>query len=94
MENYGKMLASPLYMQAREDHESSRRATASGKPEAVTIQKRGASAQRTHADHSRRESLMSSSLQEPRAYGKPGAKFSLRSNELGNQFENSIFKNR
>ena len=32
---------------------------------------RGASATRTQADHSRRESLMSSSPQEPRAYGKP-----------------------
>ena len=35
---------------------------------------------------------MSSSSQEPRAYGKPDAMFSLRSNEPGNQFENSIFK--
>ena len=76
----------------RGDHKSSRRPTASGKPEAVIIQKRGASAQRTQADHSRRKSLMSSSSQEPRAYGKRDAMFSFRSNEPGNQFENSIFK--
>ena len=74
-----KKLVSPLYTQEREDHESSRRPTASGKPEAVTIQKRGASAQRTQADHSRRECLMSNSSQEPRASGKPNAIFSSRS---------------
>ena len=71
-----KMLASPLKNTgARRNSDSSRRPTASGKPEAVIIQKRGASAQRTQADHSRRESLMSSSSQEPRAYGKPDAMF-------------------
>ena len=46
------MLASPLYVQGREDHESSRRPTASVEPEAAIIQKRGASARRTQADHS------------------------------------------
>ena len=86
-----KMLASPLYMQEREDHEPSRRPTASKKPEAVIIQKRGASAKRTQADHSRRENLMSNSSQEARAYGKPDAMFSSRSNEPGNQFDSSIF---
>ena len=35
---------------------------------------------------------MSSSSQEPRAYGKLDAMFSTRSNEPGNQFENSIFQ--
>ena len=35
---------------------------------------------------------MSSSSQEPRAYGKPTAMFLSRSNEPGNQFENSMFK--
>ena len=73
------------------DHESSRKPTDPGKPVAVIVQKRRASAQRTQADHSKRESLMSSSSQEPRAYGKPDAMFSSRSNERGNQFENSIF---
>ena len=63
-----------------------------GKPEAVIIQKRGASAQRTQADHSRGESLISGSSQEPRAYGKPDAMFSSGSKELGNQFESSIFR--
>ena len=92
MENYEKMVASPLYSRGRGDSESSRRPTASGKPEAVRKQKRGASAQRTQADHSRRESLMSTSSQEPRAPGKPNAMFSSRSNELGNQLESSIFK--
>ena len=82
-----KLLASPRYIQGREDHESSRRPTASGKPEAVRIQKRGASARRTQADHSRRESLMSSSSQEPRAYGKLDAMFSSRSHESGSRYD-------
>ena len=56
------------------------------------IQERGARAQRTQADHSRRESLMPSSSQESRAYGKPDAMFSSSSNEPGNHFENFIFK--
>ena len=49
-EEVRQMLASPLYIQGREDHDSSRRPTASGKPKAVLIQKRGASAQRTQTD--------------------------------------------
>ena len=53
------------------------------------IQKRGASAQRIQADHSRRESLKSNSSQGPRASGKPDAVFSSWSDELGNQFESS-----
>ena len=57
------------------------------------IQERGASAKRTQADHSRRESLTSSSSQEPRASGKPAAMFSLGSEEPGNQLESSVFKN-
>ena len=56
------------------------------------MQKRGASAQRTRADHSRRESLKSDSSQEPRASGKPDALFSSRSDEPGNHFESSMFK--
>ena len=67
-------------------------ATASGKPEAKMMQKIGASAQRTQADHSRRESLKSNSSQEPRGSGKPDALFSSRSDEPGNQFESSVFK--
>ena len=64
-----KMLASPLYTRERgENSDSSRRPRASEKAEAVVLQKRGASAQRTQADHSRRESLMSSSSQEPGAF--------------------------
>ena len=54
MENYSGFTA---VFSGREDYESSRRPTASGKPEAVTVQKRGASAQRTQADHSRRKAL-------------------------------------
>ena len=51
----------------------------SGKPEAEVIQKRGASAPRTQADHSRRGSLKPDSSQEPRASGKLDAVFSPRS---------------
>ena len=57
----------------------------------MEIQLRGAIAQRTQADHSRREFLMSSSSQEPRVSGKPDAVFPSRSNEQGNLFENSTF---
>ena len=59
-----KMLASPLSMQDRGGCKSSRTPIASGKPAAL-IHMRGASAKRTQADHSRRESLTSSSSQEP-----------------------------
>ena len=74
-----------------------------GKLDAMEIQMGGASAQPTQADHSRRESLMSSSSREPRASGKLDAMFSFsseatldtfsvrnRSNEPGNQFENTV----
>ena len=78
------MLASPLYLHGRrENFDSSRRPTASGKPEAQVTQERGASAQRTQVDHSRRESLMSSSPQDSRASKRPDAVFSSRCNELG-----------
>ena len=88
-----KMLASPLYAHGRgENYGSSQKHTASGKPEAKIMQKRGASAPRTQADHSGRESLKSDSSQEPRASGKPDAMFSSKSDEPGNQFESSIFK--
>ena len=69
-----KMLASPLYMQNREDCEFSRMPIAQEGP-AVLLQERGASAKRTQADS--RKSLMSSSSQEPRALGKPAALFSF-----------------
>ena len=50
-----KMLASPLYVHGRgEKYGSSHKPTASGKPEAKIIQKRGASARRTQTDHSTR----------------------------------------
>ena len=53
---------------------------------------RGSSAKRTQADHSRRESLMSSSSQEPRAHGKPDAMFSSGSKEPVNIVKSSVFK--
>ena len=88
-----KMLASPLFLHGRgEKYGSSRKPTASGKPEAKIVQKRGASAQRTQAEHSRRESLKSNSSHEPRASGKLDALFSSRTDEPGNQFESSMFK--
>ena len=84
-----KMLASPLYMQSREDCKSSRIPTVSGKPTAM-IQERGPSSKRTQADL--RERLMSSSSQEPRASGNPAAMFSSGNKEPGNQFKSSVFK--
>ena len=44
------MLASPLYLQNREDYESSRMPIATEKPAAL-LQERGASAERAQADH-------------------------------------------
>ena len=85
-----KMLASPLYMQSREDCESSQMPIAPEKPAAL-LQERGASAKRTQADS--RKSLMSSSSQEPCTPGKPAALFSLGSEKLQNQFKSSVFKN-
>ena len=61
-----KMLDSPLKKRGREENsDSSRKPRASGKHNAMVMQKRGASAQRTQADL--RESLVSSSSREPRA---------------------------
>ena len=85
-----KVLASPLYVQGRENCNSSRIPTAPGKLSAI-IQEREVSAKRTQAD--RRESLMSSSSQEPRASGKSAAMSSSGSAEPRNQFKSSIFKN-
>ena len=76
-----KMLASPLYMQSREDCEPSRMPIAQKKLAALS-QERGASAKRTQADRSRRESLMSSSSQEPSAPEKPAAMFSSGNENL------------
>ena len=67
-----KMSASPLYVQNREDCESSRMPIAPGKLAAL-LHERGASAKRTQADS--RKSLMSSSSQEKRASGKLTAMF-------------------
>ena len=69
-----KMLASPVYIREREEHEgqarayhsereslmihSSRNPAVSGKLDAECVQKREANAQRTQAYHSRRERLM------------------------------------
>ena len=57
MENYEKCWPQPLYAHGARVKitGSSHRPTASGKPEAKKMQKRGASAQRTQADHSGRE---------------------------------------
>ena len=88
-----KIQTSPLYVHGRgENYDSSHKPTSSGKPEAKIIQKRGTSAQRAQADHSRRKSLKSNSSREPRASGKPDALFSSGSDERGNQFESSVFK--
>ena len=55
-----KMLASLLKIQEPEgDFDSSRKPRVSGKLDAIVVQKREASAQRTQADDSRRESWMS-----------------------------------
>ena len=86
-----KMLAAPLKRQNREDCKTSRMSTAPGKPAAM-IQERGASAKRTQADHSRPESLMSNSSQEPIASEKFAAMFSSGNEEPGNQFKSSVFK--
>ena len=99
-----KMLASPLYVHGREGHfDSSPKPRASGKPDAMVVQKREASAQRTQADHSKRDSLILNSSREPRVSGKPDAMFSSdseptlntfsarnRGNEPGNRFESSV----
>ena len=85
----------------REDCES----IAPVKPAAL-LQENRASANRTQADHSRRdsrlktqetsmrrrESLMSSSSQEPKTSEKRAAMFSFGSEEPGNQFKSSVFK--
>ena len=98
------MLASPLCpWEGQENSDSSRKLAASGNPDGMEKQMRGASAQPTQADHSRRENLMSSSSREPRVSGKPDAMFSFnseptldtfsvrnKSNEAGNQFEKSV----
>ena len=81
------MMASPLKMQSREDYESSRMPIATGKPAAL-LQERAASAKRAQADL--RKSLMSSSSQEPK---KPAALFLFGSEQPGNQFKSSVFKN-
>ena len=83
------MLTSPLYLQSREDYESSRMPIAPEKPAALS-QERGASAKRTQADI--RKGLMSSSSQEPSAPGRPAALFSLGNEEPGNQFQSSVFR--
>ena len=84
-----KKLASPQFLQSREDCKSSRIPTAPVKFAAM-LQERGASAKRTQADLRKR--LMSSSSQEPRACGKPDAMFSSGSTELGNLIKSSVFK--
>ena len=84
-----KMLASPLYLQNREDCESSRMPIATVKLAAL-LQERGPSAKRAQADL--RKGLMSSSSQEPSALGKPAAMFPSESQEPRNQLTSSVFK--
>ena len=85
-----QMLATPLFVHWRgENYDSSHKPTASRKPEAKIMQKRGAIAQRTQANHSGRESLKSNSSQEPQTSGKPDALFSLRSDEPGKSVRKS-----
>ena len=88
-----KMPASPLKMQSREDCESSRMPIAPGKPAAL-LKERRASAKRTQADHSRRESLMSSSSQESSAPGKPAAMFFVRNPGIGKPTQEFYFQER
>ena len=92
MENNEKCWLHHCICKIRQDRKSSRKPTASGKLAAM-IQERGTSARRTQADHSRRESLTSSSSQEPSTPGNPAAMFSSGNEEPGNQFKSSIFKN-
>ena len=84
-----QMQASPLYMESREDCESSRMPIAPGKPAAL-LQERGASAKRAQADL--RKGLMSSSSQEPSA---PGNLLHCSHQEAKNQETNSrlLFSN-
>ena len=82
-----KMLVSPLYMQSREDCESSRMPIEPGKLAAFFFYRKEEQVQSVLE-----LSLMSSSSQEPRAYGKPDAMFSSGSKEPGNQLKSSIFK--
>ena len=81
-----KMQASPLYKRERQENSDSSQPIDSGTLDAIEIQKRRASAQRTQADHLRRESLMSSSPREPRASGKLYAMFPLDSEPTLNTF--------
>ena len=62
-----------------------------GKPEAMIMQEREVRAQRTQADHSRRESLMSSSSQEHTVPGKPETFFKKNSNTLIHQMLEDLF---
>ena len=101
-ERLRKMLASPLYIQEREEDEGQVRAyhsereslmvqsswnpEVSGKPYADCVQKRQANAQRAQACHSRRESLMTSSVRDLEVSGKPDAVFSCHSESCQNTF--------
>ena len=85
-----KMLASPLYLQNREDYESFRMPIATAKLGAL-LQERGASAKRAQAGW--RKGLGSSSSQEPSAPAKAAALFSSGTKEPGNQLKSSVFGN-
>ena len=70
-----KKLASPLYLQHREDYESCRIPIALVKPAAV-LQERGPRAKRTQAEI--RKGLMTSSSQEPSVPEKLAALFFIK----------------
>ena len=86
-----KMLASPLYLQNREDNMNPlERQSHPGN--LLHCCRRGASAKRAQADL--RKGLMSSSSQEPSTQGKPAALFSFGTEEPGKQLKSSVFKKR
>ena len=84
-----KMLASPLFLQNREDCESSRTPIAPGKPAAL-LQERGASGKRAPVDSSK--SLMSSSSQEEAKNPKTNSRV-LFSKTLIRQIWEDLFLN-
>ena len=82
-----QILASPMYMQSREDYESSRMPIAPGKF-APLLRERGASAKRTQANF--RKGLISCSSQEPVAPEKLPALLSFGCEKPGDQFKGSV----
>ena len=73
-----KRLHRCVYVGREENSDSSRKPTASGKPEAKLIQKRRASAQRTQADHSRRREFDVKFISRAESYSEPSLNTYLR----------------